>query len=383
MHNIPLFKVFMSKEAPEEVSKVLAGEFIGQGPKVEQLEAKLRHYLNHDFILTTNSATSAEHLSWLLLNKPFGDWEGLKDNNEILTTPLSCFASISPILLHHPKLQIKWVDLDPNTLNLDLQDLERKITKNTRAIQLVLWGGYPLNFDKVREIQDKTKEKLGFKPVVLIDCAHAFGSKFKGKQITEFGHICTYSFQAIKHLTGVDLGALVVPHQELYRRGKLLRWYGLSREIPSEDFRCGLQDIEEPGTKWHCNDVCATVLLSNLNYANWIINRHKENAKFYDEQLKDISGIKLLERHPDHESSFWIYSMLVENRTSFMKRMKDCGIQVSQVHERLDNYTCTKEFKSHLPVLDSVINKLVHIPVHWAVKKEDREYIIECIKKGW
>jgi hypothetical protein len=104
---------------------------------------------------------------------------------------------------------------------------------------------------------------------------------------------------------------------------------------------------------------------------------------FYDKNLIDTPGVTLLKREEGHDSAFWIYSMLVENRDGFYKWMNECGISVSQVHERNDKHTCVHEFRTSLPSLDKTIGKIVSIPVGWWVTKEDREYIVECIKKGW
>jgi dTDP-4-amino-4,6-dideoxygalactose transaminase len=162
----------------------------------------------------------------------------------------------------------------------------------------------------------------------------------------------------------------------------LIRWYGIDREGNRKDFRCEA-DIPEWGFKFHMNDVCATVGIENLKDVDMIISKHRSNAKYYDENLKDVKGVTLLERNPDHTSSFWIYSMLVENREGFYKHMKECGIVVSQVHERNDKHTCVLDYKTQLPQLDKTIGKVVSIPVGWWVNDEDREYIVDCIKKGW
>jgi dTDP-4-amino-4,6-dideoxygalactose transaminase len=131
------------------------------------------------------------------------------------------------------------------------------------------------------------------------------------------------------------------------------------------------------------NDVCATVGIENLKHVNEIVGKHQSNAKYYDENLKNVSGLKLLKRHDDRESAFWIYSMLVENRDGFYTWMKECGIVASQVHERNDKHTCVQEYKTPLPTLDRTIGKVVSIPVGWWVTDENREYIVDCIKKGW
>lgn len=380
MKNIPLFKVYMSPDASIEVSKVLNSGYIGQGPKVEEFENNLRDFFNVDYLLTTNSATSAEHLALHMLKTPNGGWPGIEPGDEVLTTALTCTASNWPILANG--MNIKWVDIDSKTLNMDLDDLERKISKKTKAIILVHWGGYPNDLDRVKEIQNKCKEMYGFKPVVIEDCAHSMGSRYKGIPIGTHGNICTFSLQAIKHVTSVDGGILILPYKDLFNRGKLLRWYGIDREGDRKDFRCEA-DVVEWGFKFHMNDVCATVGIENLKHADYIIKAHKENGNFYDTNLKNVQGVTLLERDPDFESSFWIYSMLVENRSDFMKKMKECGISVSQVHERNDKHTCTKDYISSLPTLDKTIGKVVSIPVGWWVTKEDREYIVDCIKKGW
>jgi len=377
---IQLFKVFMSENAAPEVSKVLNSGYIGQGEKVEQFESKLQDFFMKDYIVTLNSGTSGLHLALDLLKKSSGKWPGLEDGDEVLATSLTCTASNFPILANN--LNIKWVDVDPTTLNMDLDDLSRKISPKTKAIMLVHWGGYPNDLDRIKEIQNKCFELYGFKPAVIEDGAHSFGSKYKGKHIGNHGNMTMYSLQAIKHITAIDGGLLLLPHQELYDRAKLLRWYGIDRNSNRKDFRCEA-DIQEWGFKFHMNDVCATVGMENLKHADEIVSKHQSNAKFYDENLQNIPGLTTLTRHEGHESAFWIYSMLVENRDGFYKHMKDCGIVVSQVHERNDKHTCVEDYKSSLPTLDKIIGKVVSIPVGWWVTDEDRQYIVDCIKKGW
>jgi dTDP-4-amino-4,6-dideoxygalactose transaminase len=376
---IPLFKVFMAETAATEVAKVLNSGYIGQGPKVDEFERELRDYFNLDYVLTTNSATSAEHLAIHMLKSKREGWPGLEPGDEVLSTALTCTASNWPSLANG--LKIKWVDIDQTTLNMDLDDLERKITSKTKVIMLVHWGGYPNDLDRVRKIQEKCKEMHGFKPVVIEDCAHSIGSKYKGRPIGTHGNICTFSFQAIKHITSIDGGLLVVPHKDLFNRGKLLRWYGIDREGDRKDFRCEA-DVVEWGFKFHMNDVSATVGIENLKHADHIIGTHKSNAEFYDNNLK-TTGLTLLDREEGFESAFWIYSMLVEDRIGFMRKMKEHGITVSQVHERNDKHTCTRDYVSPLPTLDKTISRVVSIPVGWWVTPEERQYIVDCINKGW
>lgn len=390
---IDLFRVFMAPTAADEVAKVLNSGYIGQGPKVEEFEKELRQFFNMDYVSTLNSGTAGLHLALHLLKKPAknvktyhgvisvdSNWPGLEPGDEVLATPMTCTASNWPILANG--LNIKWVDIDPTTLNMDLDDLARKITPKTKVIMLVHWGGYPNDLDKIKKIQNDAYLRFGFKPAVIEDGAHSFGSEYKGKKIGNHGNLTMFSLQAIKHITSIDGGLLLSPHKELHRRGKLLRWYGIDRDGDRKDFRCEA-DVEEWGFKFHMNDVCATVGMENLKHFDEIIGKHRSNANFYDTHLTDVSGVELLKREEGHNSAFWIYSMLVDNRDGFYKWMDECGISVSQVHERNDKHTCVQEYKTALPSLDKTIGKMVSIPVGWWVSDEQREYIVDCIKKGW
>ena len=372
---IPLFKVFMADTAKKAVENVLDSGFIGQGPRVEEFEGELKSLLGSDYVATTNAATSAEHLALHLMKG-----EVVKDGDEVLASPLTCTATNWPILANN--LKIKWVDVSEHNLNMDLDDLERKISPTTKVIFLVHWGGYPVDLDRIKKIVDKSEKLYGFRPMVIEDCAHALGSTYKGKPIGSHGNFCTFSFQAIKHITTGDGGVLVSPNYEYYTRSKLLRWYGIDRDNNKKDFRCEA-DIAEWGFKFHMNDIAAAIGIENLKHAKEIIDTHRENASYYDQELKGVEGVQLLERRADVESSFWIYSFLVDRKDDFMNHMKEREIMVSQVHERNDIHSCVKEFRTPIPSLDKITPRLISIPVGWWVNKEDREYIVSSIKEGW
>ena len=392
--SIPLFKVFMARTAKEKVGEVLDSGYIGQGPKVEEFEKQLGEYFGNKKVVTVNAGTSALHLALHLLKKPKEDWvkneygsvvfsnqnwPGIQEGDEVLATALTCTASNWPIVANG--LKIKWVDIDPTTLNMDLDDLKRKMSPKTKAIIGVHWGGYPLDLDKIKDIQNIFRNKHNWAPVLIEDGAHSIGTKYKSKYLGNHGNFVMNSLQAIKHITSIDGGILYCPHDELYERAKLVRWYGIDRNPKGRtDFRCEA-DIEEWGFKFHMNDVCATVGMENFKHLDNLVSKHKENAAYYDENLKDINGVTLLEREDGFESAFWIYTILVDNRNSFYKYMEECKITVSQVHARNDKHSCMADFKAELPNLDKTIGNIVSIPVGWWISNEEREYIVECIKK--
>ena len=383
----------MSNNAKKEVAKVLDSGFIGQGPKVDEFERELEKTYHRGTVVTTNSGTAAEHLAFRLLQNPDtnqkvfdgvamweSNWPGIQPGDEALCTALTCTATNWPVLANG--MDIKWVDIDPETLNMDLDDLERKLSPKTKVIYVVHWGGNPIDLRRLEKIQDKAQSLYGFRPAVIEDCAHAFGAKYHGSPIGTHGNLCTFSFQAIKHMTSGDGGMLITPHQKMYKRARLLRWYGIDRDDNRKDFRCE-NDIPEWGYKFHMNDINAAIGLENLKEVQEnVVNKNIDNAWYYSREMcaGKVPGVTLLKETPG--CSFWLYTMLVENQEGFMRMMDEKGIMVSRVHERNDKHSCVAKYKSSLPNLDAAVKKMICIPNGWWVSTEQREYIIDCIKQG-
>ena len=376
LSDIPLFKVSMAENVMDELGPVLSSGYIGQGPKVEEFESLLEDFIGNPCCIAVNAGTSALHLA-LHMIKSDVDWIGCR--NEVLTTPLTCTATNFPIRANG--LDIKWVDVDPTTCNMDMKDLRRKVGPQTLAIMVVHWGGYPCDLAEIKEIQDECEDLYGFRPPVIEDCAHAFGATYKGKLLGNHGNMCMFSFQAIKHLTTGDGGLLVTPTYDLHRRAKLLRWYGLDRE-KSSDMRCE-QNVEEWGFKFHMNDINAQIGICNFAHIKGVLEKHRINGNFYTGSLRGVPGIQLLENKSDRDSSFWIYTLRVHNRDGFIRKLKDAGIAASRVHDRNDKHECLKEYRTMLPGTEEICSDMVCIPCGWWVGKNERDHIVETIKKGW
>ena len=383
---LSLFKVFMSEDVLEPINKVLMSGQLTQGHKVEEFETKLKEYINNPYILTLNSATAGLTLATRLLkNKDkTNDWPGFNEDTDIVLTPaLTCFATTAAILANN--VNIKWLDVDLDTANICLQDLKNKLNGNTKIIYLVHWGGNPVDLDKLDKICEDHKEKYGFKPMVVEDCAHSFGAEYDGKKIGSNKNICVFSLQAIKHLTTGDGGFITLPNEELYDRCKLLRWYGINRDkrnYKGKDLRLE-NNIVEYGYKFHMNDINATLGIYNLPHMDGLLDKNRRNAKIFDEKLKRVNNIQLLKNNSKCKSAYWLYTIRVLNgkKQEFMEKMKDANIMTSQVHNRNDINTCVKEFEEILPNIDTLEKELVCIPVGWWLEETDIEYIVKTIRE--
>jgi dTDP-4-amino-4,6-dideoxygalactose transaminase/intein/homing endonuclease len=283
---------------------------------------------------------------------------------------------------------------------------------NKKGEEMNRYGGYVINYEGQQYTskencipsefvnENTTKKSFSINRILYdnLECKSNLLNDIcllKIKEIEEFdydGYVYDFSVEGVENFIGgygaiclhntCDGGLLFTKNKKDYERAKLLRWFGISRENNLKDMRC-INDISEAGFKYHMNDVCATVGLCNMELAEKNVEISRRNAKIYDEEFSNIDGIKLTQTAIDRSSSYWLYTILVKDRTSFVHMMGSKGIAVSRVHERLDEYTYTKKFKKELPILEEIYSQYICIPVGWWLKPEDREYIISCVKGGW
>jgi dTDP-4-amino-4,6-dideoxygalactose transaminase len=368
---IPLFKVFMANEAADAVNATLFSGFIGEGPRVVEFEAGLQKKLGRERLLTVNSGTSALHLAVHLAANPEKRLQ-IDTDVEIISTPMTCTATNTPIVTNGCK--IVWADVDPVSGNIDPESVAKKITKKTRAVMAVHWGGNPCAMDKLRAVA----QQAGIK--VIEDAAHAFGSTYNGKPVGADSDYVAFSFQAIKHLTAGDGGCLTLASEEDDQRGKLLRWFGIDRTAREGlDLRCEL-DVAEAGYKFHMNDINASIGLANLAHIDEIVGAHRRNAALYNELFADADNVVVVPETPGATSAYWLYTLHVANRDGVLQGLKDDGVMSSKVHSRNDTHTMFKDARATLPGVQAFHDTHLCIPVGWWVTPEQVAFIAERVK---
>ena len=355
---IPLFKVGMSDEAQVRVSQVLASGFIGQGAVVEEFEDALQNELyTKTRPVTVNSCTAAIDLALELI--------GVGADDEVITTPQTCFASNIHII--HRKARIRWADIDPITGLIDPVSVKKLITSKTKAIVAVNWAGKFADYDTLRT----------FGVPVIEDAAHTWDSFIaEGNLYRARGDYICYSFQAIKFLTSADGGMLICP-PEKEADARILRWYGLDR-TKNESFRC-TQNITAVGFKYHMNDVNAAIGICNIPVARNSVIKSRSNSKYI---IDNVDNPLLTLPEWDETNSYWLFSMHVEVglKDHFTQYLKDHNITASPVHFRNDRYDTTIKFADGvLPGVDSFTDTQICIPNGFWLSKTDLNHIVTVL----
>ncbi len=361
---IPLVRPFIppSDELMPELEKILYSGYIAEGQAVYDFEDAFKEYIGNPNCLAVYSGTAALHLAYIL--------SGVKPGDEVISTPMTAEPTNTSIAMTGAK--IVWCDVDPNNGLLDPSSVRSLITEKTKAIVVVHYAGMVCNMDEFNKISQE------YNIPVIEDAAHAMGSKYMGKMIGCNSAYTIFSLQAIKHITTVDGGFLAIKNKEEIERARKLRWFGLYKKLSRLD-----NDITEVGYKYSMNNVTATIGKVQMKYISHIIAKFIENGKYFDEALKGIGGIELMKYNPHTEPSYWLYTLKVENREDFVKVLNENGITASPLHHRSDTHSIFRDSKRELPQMEEFYDHFVHIPCGWWVSHEDREKIVDIIKKGW
>lgn len=377
MKTYPLFKVHVPTDvALANIRDVFTSGFINEGVQVTKLTTELQRVLRSERLALTNSCTSALTLALHLA--------GTKPGDEIITTPMTCVASNTPIVTMGAR--IMWADINPNNGMIDPLDVARKITSRTKAVMAVAWSGTPPELQALKDLCKSTGVKL------ILDAAHAFNAGYMEKPIHEWADYTCYSFQAIKHFTTGDGGALICASDEDYHRAKSLKWFGLDRDRAKDDNGNwkGQQwdvDIAEAGYKFNMNNVSAAIGLSQLDYIDDIMGFHQHNGQVYDHLFSGNYCVDPLERPKGSDPSFWVYTMKVNKysrltRDELLKALNSEGIMAGVVHVPNDDYTAFREFKrDELPGVREFSSTQFSLPCGWWLNESDIDHIAKRVKE--
>lgn len=362
------FHTHISERAIELATTVLRSTFISEGETVKQFENALTQKLGLINPVAVNSGTSALHLALAVA--------GVGPGDEVIL-PAQTFVATGLVILMQGATPV-FADIQYETGNIDPNSIREKITEKTKAIIPVHWAGYPCDMDEINSIAKD------YDLAVIEDAAHALGTTYKGKPIGSIFRFTAFSFQAIKHLTTGDGGALCCLNKDDYNNAINRRWFGIDRNNSKPSILGEREyDIDAVGYKHHMNNLAAAVGLGNLEDFSSHLEHRRGIASRYRDELKNVPGLKLLDYENDRESAYWLFTALVERRVDFIKKLKEHGIPSSVVHLRIDHNSIFGGITPELPNQERFNENQIAIPVHSGLSDDDVESIISVIKNGW
>ena len=375
----------------KEVIEALRSGWITTGPRTKKLESLIAEWVGTPKCVCLNSQTACAELALRLL--------GIGEGDEVITSAYTYTASASVVC--HVGATLKLVDVQPDSLEMDYDALERAITDKTKAIIPVDLGGVPCDYDRIFKIVE-SKRNL-FKPsndiqkaigriAVCADTAHAFGAKYHGKMIGSIADFSSFSFHAVKNFTTAEGGALTWNHingisdEDIYHKIQLFSLHGQSKDALAKT-KIGAWEYDIVGTWYKCNmtDVAAAIGLKQFERYPDMLKRRKEIIERYDEAFKPL-GVKTLPHYDgDYESSGHLYitevpGIAYEQRGEIINKMAEREIACNVHYKPLPLHTAYKEMGFDIkdyPNAYKHFAREITLPLHTCLTDEQVEYVIK------
>lgn len=333
------------------------------GPKHNLLEQELKKHLGVNNVSLFNNGTIALLTALKALELPYG--------SEVITTPFTFAAT--PHSIAWNGLKPVFCDIEPDTMCINPNEIEKHITEKTSAILGVHVYGFPCNVKKIDEIAKKHNLK------VIYDGAHVFSTKIDNVDIGNFGDITMFSFHATKLFTTIEGGCLTYNSDKLEHKIYNLRNFGIRNE----------EYVEEIGINGKMNELQSVVGLLNLELYKKEQTKRADLKRYYDERLEHVSGIKIPQLPENTTNSYQYYPIIIENeykltRDELYKKLREYDIYARKYFYPLcSDYECYKDLPSssveNLPVANEYKNRVLCLPFYGTLEQEYREKICEVI----
>lgn len=369
---------WISEKDIEAVRKVLEGPFITCGPKVNEAEERLASYTGAKHAVVVNSGTSALHCACIAA--------GIKEGDEVITTPITFAASANCVLYCGAKPV--FADINPETYNIDPASIRAHITDKTRAVIAVDFTGQVVQADEIRAICDE------FGLVFIEDAAHSIGSSYNGKMVGNIADMTCFSFHPVKTVTAGEGGAILTNNDDYYKKLVLAHTHGITHDENE------MEDAPHEGP-WYYEQIClgynyrmtdfqAALLISQLDRIDEFVARRKKIVATYDEAFKDVPGIIVQKNIPESDTSRHLYIIRLDldkltcTRREFFDAMSAENVQC-QVHYVpvywFPHYRHLGYEKGLCPNAEEVYKGIMSIPLYPAMTDKDIEDTITAVKK--
>ena len=388
--NFPEWPIFDDEEINALVEVIKSGKWwigapgVHQGENVWKFQEEFAKFHEAKHCVATFNGTVSIELALLAFGVGLGD--------EVIVSDYTFVASGSAVVATNA-VPI-FCDIDPETLVMDVNKVEVLITEKTKAIVPVHLGGNPVEMDRLMEIAEKHDL------MVVEDCAHAHGSRYKSKRVGNWGHAGSFSFQASKVLTGGEGGALITNYDEL---DDLMYSIGDCGRSKNKYF----YDHYRYGTNYRMSEYQGAVLRPQLKRFPAQHKLRNENGKYFMDKLNEIDGIKVMKLTPGtEECGYYVYPIVFEpeklgmTKTELYNKLNDAGIPTDDCYPPLHGLGCFKNIElrkgidysnanwggaksddKNFPIVSDIYSRSVEFPQEMLLASKDKlDFVVETIK---
>lgn len=354
----------IGKEEVNAVNEVLASGMLAQGPKVAELEENFAQYCGTKYAVAVNSGTAALHAALFAA--------GVREGDEVITVPFSFIATINPILMQGAKPVL--VDIEGETFNIDVGQVEKAITPKTKAIIPVDLYGQPHDYDELRKLADKHGIKI------VEDACQAIGADYKDRKAGKLGDFGCFSLYATKNIMCGEGGVVTTNDEKYVQKMKEFRQHGMAQTY----------EYVELGYNYRMSDLHAAIAVEQLKKADKFNKAREGNAKKLSEGLKNIKGLVLPKVKQDRSHVYHQYTIRVTpdfaiSRDELVKHLRENGVGAGVYYPRpLHSFKHIAEFgykTGDFPEAERAAAEVVSLPVHPKVTDADIEKIVKHIKE--
>lgn len=376
---IPYGRQCIEQDDIDAVMEVLQSDYLTIGPKVAEFEHAVADYTGAKHAVAAANGTAALHIACMAA--------GIGPGDEVITTPITFAASANCVLYCGAKPV--FADIKADTYNIDPEQIEKKITKNTKAIIPVHFTGQPCEMDEITRIA----KKHGL--TVIEDAAHALGASYKNRKIGSISDMTILSFHPVKHITTAEGGMVLTDDDGLYKKLSLYRTHGITRNADwmeqMPDLEAGLEGAwyyqqTELGYNYRISDMQCALGITQMKKLERFVARRKEIAARYDEAFLGVDGIITPKQQESCDNSYHLYVIQVVNkpRRQVFDGLRTAGIGVNvhyipvykhpyYQHNGYDAVCC--------PNAEMYYSRAVSLPMYPLLTDEEQERVIGEVKR--
>jgi UDP-4-amino-4,6-dideoxy-N-acetyl-beta-L-altrosamine transaminase len=369
---IPYAMQWIEDDDIEAVVSALKSSNLTQGPLVEEFEKKVADYCGARYAVAVNSGTSALHIACLAAD--------ISDGDEVITSPITFVATPNSVLYCGGKPV--FADVNEKTINIDPNEIKKKITKRTKAIIPVHFAGNPCDLAEIYQIAKENKL------LIIEDAAHALGAEYQGSKIgsCKYSDMTVLSFHAVKHITTGEGGMALTNNEDLYEKLKFYRSHGITRDNKYLRKNDGIwyYEMHELGFNYRITDIQCALGSSQLSKIDGFIERRREIAQKYNEAFKSVENISVVGENSRANSSYHLYVITLDNRELVFCKMREANIivNVHYIPVYLQPYYQRLGYKAGAcPIAEKYYARALSLPMFPKLSLDEQLYVIDSVKR--